>query len=34
MTPSKKDIELTLEMQEIFDKIDVKLLDHFIISET
>lgn len=34
LTPSKKDIELTLEMQEIFDKIDVKLLDHFIISET
>ncbi|MGL4863907.1 JAB domain-containing protein [Cetobacterium sp.] len=34
LTPSKKDIELTLEMQELLDKVDVKLLDHYIISET
>lgn len=31
LAPSKKDIELTLEM---LDKVDVKLLDHYIISET
>lgn len=34
LTPSKKDIELTLEMQELLDKIDIKLLDHYIVSET
>ncbi|MGL5935815.1 MAG: JAB domain-containing protein, partial [Cetobacterium sp.] len=34
LTPSKKDIEITLEMQELLEKIDVKLLDHFIVSET
>lgn len=34
LTPSKKDIELTLEMQEILEKIDVKLLDHIIVSDS
>lgn len=33
LTPSKKDIEITLEMQELLEKIDVKLLDHIIVSE-
>lgn len=33
LTPSKKDIELTLEMQELLEKVDIKLLDHIIISE-
>lgn len=33
LTPSKKDIELTLEMQELFDKVDIKLLDHIIVSD-
>lgn len=33
LTPSKKDIEITLEMQELLDKIDVKLLDHIIVSD-
>ncbi|WP_255493933.1 DNA repair protein RadC [Cetobacterium sp. 8H] len=33
LTPSKKDIELTLEMQEILEKVDIKLLDHIIVSE-
>ncbi len=33
LTPSKKDIELTLELQELLEKVDIKLLDHIIISE-
>ncbi|MGL4867935.1 MAG: RadC family protein [Cetobacterium sp.] len=33
LTPSKKDIELTLEMQELFEKVDIKLLDHIIVSD-
>ncbi|WP_297597059.1 DNA repair protein RadC [uncultured Cetobacterium sp.] len=33
LTPSKKDIELTLEMQSILEKVDIKLLDHIIVSE-
>lgn len=33
LTPSQKDIEITLEMQELLEKIDVKLLDHIIVSE-
>lgn len=33
LTPSQKDIEVTLEMQELLEKIDVKLLDHIIVSE-
>ncbi|MGL5577266.1 JAB domain-containing protein [Cetobacterium sp.] len=34
LIPSKKDIDLTLEMQDLLDKVDVKLLDHYIVSET
>lgn len=34
LTPSKKDIDLTLELQELLDKLDIRLLDHIIISET
>ncbi|MGL5088208.1 MAG: RadC family protein [Cetobacterium sp.] len=33
LTPSKKDIELTLEMKELFEKVDIKLLDHIIVSD-
>lgn len=33
LTPSKKDIELTLELQELMEKVDIKLLDHIIVSE-
>ena len=33
LTPSKKDIELTLEMQELLEKVDIKLLDHVIVSD-
>ena len=33
LTPSKKDIELTLEMQELLEKVDIKLLDHIIVSD-
>lgn len=33
LTPSKKDIELTLEMQDILSKVDIKFLDHIIVSE-
>ncbi|MGL5777190.1 JAB domain-containing protein [Cetobacterium sp.] len=33
LKPSKKDIEITLEMQEILEKVDVKLLDHIIVSD-
>ncbi|MGL5711727.1 MAG: JAB domain-containing protein [Paraclostridium sp.] len=33
ITPSKKDISLTLDMKEFLDMIDIKLLDHIIISE-
>lgn len=32
LTPSKKDIELTLELQDILEKIDVQVLDHIIIA--
>lgn len=34
LIPSKKDIEVTLEIQELLDKVYIKLLDHYIISET
>ena len=34
LKPSKKDIEITLEMQEILDKVDIKLLDHVIVSDS
>lgn len=33
LTPSKKDIEVTLEMQELLEKVDIKLLDHIIVSD-
>lgn len=33
LQPSKKDIELTLEMQDLLDKVDIRLLDHIIVSE-
>lgn len=33
LTPSKKDIELTLELQEILEKLDIKLLDHIIVTD-
>ncbi|MGL6024913.1 MAG: JAB domain-containing protein [Cetobacterium sp.] len=34
LTPSKKDIELTEEMQKLFEIVDIRLMDHFIVSET
>ncbi|MGL5989089.1 JAB domain-containing protein [Cetobacterium sp.] len=33
LTPSKKDIEITTEMKDLFEIVDIKLLDHFIVSE-
>lgn len=33
LTPSKKDVELTLEMQDILNKLDIKLLDHIIVND-
>lgn len=33
LQPSKKDIELTLEMRELLEKVDIRLLDHIIVSE-
>lgn len=32
LEPSRKDIELTLELQDLLDKIDVRVLDHIIIG--
>ena len=31
--PSRKDKEITLEMQELLSKLDIRLLDHIIISD-
>lgn len=33
LEPSRKDKEITLEMQELLSKLDIRLLDHIIISE-
>lgn len=33
LQPSKKDMELTKEMNELLEKVDIRLLDHIIISE-
>lgn len=33
LTPSRKDIELTTELKELLDVIDIKLLDHIILGE-
>lgn len=33
LEPSKRNIELTLELQDLFEKIDIRVLDHIIISE-
>lgn len=34
LTPSRKDIDLTNELKELLDVIDIKLLDHIILGET
>lgn len=34
VTPSKKDIELTNDIQEILEKLDIILIDHIIIGES
>ncbi|MGL5623362.1 JAB domain-containing protein [Cetobacterium sp.] len=33
LTPSRKDIELTTELKELLEVIDIKLLDHIILGE-
>nr|WP_307776264.1 JAB domain-containing protein [uncultured Cetobacterium sp.] len=33
LTPSRKDIEVTQELQEVLEKIDIRLLDHVILSD-
>ncbi|MGL6119240.1 MAG: JAB domain-containing protein [Fusobacteriaceae bacterium] len=33
LTPSKKDIEITTEMKDLLDIVDIRLLDHLIVSE-
>lgn len=34
LKPSKKDIEITLELQDLLNKVDIKVLDHIILSDT
>ncbi|MGL4451065.1 MAG: JAB domain-containing protein [Sarcina sp.] len=33
MKPSRKDIELTHELKDLLDVLDIKLLDHIILGE-
>lgn len=33
LKPSRKDIEITIEMQDILKKMDIELIDHIIVSE-